>query len=40
MAKSYREEPQGNQKKLIIIFVVLLVVGLFVGFVWPGIWVG
>ncbi|MDB5325054.1 MAG: hypothetical protein JWM57_623 [Phycisphaerales bacterium] len=39
MAKSYRDEaPEGNQKKLLVIFVVLLVIGLFVGFVWPGIW--
>lgn len=40
MAKSYREEPQGNQKKLLIVFIILLVLGLFLGFVWPGIWVG
>ena len=38
MAKSYREEPQGNSKKLVIIFVILLVLGLFLGFVYPGIW--
>lgn len=39
MAKSYRdEEPAGNQKKLLIAFIVLLVLGLFLGFVWPGIW--
>ena len=36
MAKSYREEPQGNQKKLMIVLAVLVIVFLFTYFVWPG----
>ncbi len=39
MAKNYRqEESGGNQKKLIIAFVVLLAIFLFTGLVWPGFW--
>lgn len=39
MAKNYRQEESGSgQKKLIIVFLVLLVVFLFTGLVWPGFW--
>lgn len=39
MAKNYRSEPEtGGQKKLIIILIVLAVIGGFVGFIYPGIW--
>ena len=38
MAKSYREEPQGGQKKLLIVFAILLAVFLFTGLIWPAFW--
>ena len=34
--KSYRDEPaSGGQKKLIIILIVLFIIFLFTGWVWP-----
>lgn len=37
MAKNYREEaPASNQKKLVIVFGVLLAIFLFTYFIWPG----
>ena len=36
--KSYRDEPAGGQKKLIIILAVLFIIFVFTGLVWPGFW--
>lgn len=40
MAKSYREEPAGNQKKLIVVLAILFAIFVFTGLVWPGFWRG
>jgi hypothetical protein len=42
MAMNYRKpEPANNsQKKLLIVFGILLIIFLFTGLVFPGFWVG